>query len=449
MVGKRKFSEHEADPSIDLSVSSCSSHSLTRANLAALNDKTREVQAPTFSPPFESMAYQTPPVGSASKASTNLTKHEIALEVWRIHLDRNLPMPITLAKLVQEVTVPRSIETTPNSKAVAIAKSVPQEWNEATELALLAFRLMYKGHRFEEDEGELMVCEQIDEQWLDRIPKPPDAKTNYALKFAIENAGNIPKPKPDLYFGYNDDAFPEVDILNIVKSLPEELLTHYGSPYFPYQTVQWKSGQGTVRKGEEQARRDTSAAIDCMYRFFKYNDDSYEPTPAETAIFSVIVHEKYVEFRLHWRRVAQDGKVSYEGDVIAEALFSREREIFNVRTAILGVLTWARGSRLAAIKKKLGALTQPPADTPNSGPPLENPNTPASKPSPPKIPSIEQGQVQPLTQPIAQSTSSQTSDPSGKSLPPCTPKQKGTQPNAQILHSPPSSSPKHKKPRNA
>lgn len=118
----------------------------------------------------------------------------------------------------------------------------------------------------------------------------------------------------------------------------------------------------TVRKGEEQARRDTSAAVDCMYRFFKYQDKSAEPSEADTSIFSLIVHEKYFEYRVHWRRVGNDSKVSYEGDIIAQAFFNQERQIFDARSVILETLSWARGNRLTAIRNKLRVLAKGPVE---------------------------------------------------------------------------------------
>ncbi|KAL8714480.1 MAG: hypothetical protein Q9225_006572 [Loekoesia sp. 1 TL-2023] len=433
MPGKRKRpTQEESEPSDSSSSLTACSLPLTRSNLTTLGKQTHQTDRQSlqsFPAPFDDMAYQTPSNGSASKATTNLTQLELALETWRIYLDRGLPMPAALTELIGQLTVPRLIETTPNSKAVKSAKSIRQAWNEATELAVLASKLVYRGHRYEGDGGEAMILEMVDQQWLDRIPRPPDAEHDFALRNALKNLGPLPKPKPDLYYGYNDDAFPELDLLHAVKALPAELLTHLDKPWFPYMTVQWKSGQGTVRKGEEQARRDTSAAIDCMYRFFKYRDKSSEPSPADTCIFSLIVHEKYFEYRVHWRRVSDDGKVSYEGDIIAQAFFNQERQIFDARTAILETLSWARGNRLTAIRNKLRVLAKVPVRDPTGTPQL---NTPSSKPFPANVSGHDS----------APPNSPKFDTPPSKSLPPSTPKQyndvepKSSLPNTLCGHPP-------------
>lgn len=100
-----------------------------------------------------------------------------------------------------------------------------------------------------------------------------------------------------------------------------------------------------------------------MYQFFKHKSPagSPEPSPADTSVFSLQVYDKYCDYRVHWRRVDDSGLVSYEGDILCSAFFSDERAVFNVRSVILKVLDWARGTRLQAIRKKLQDLGSVPS----------------------------------------------------------------------------------------
>lgn len=276
-------------------------------------------------------------------------------------------MPAAVEELVQQLKTLRDMDTTPNSKAIKAAKAVNKSWSENMELHALADKLIYRPKWFPDDDGgEPLIHTERDQLWLDRVPRPADAKDKALLQQAMEQLGAPKKPKPDLFFGYNDDAFPGL-ALEQVKALPTELSVYSDKPWFPYQVVQWKSAQGTVRKGEAQVRRDTGAAIDTIYRFFKHlcaSKDSYEPSQRQTCVFSLIVHAKHFEYRIHWRHIREDGLVSYEGEIIAQASFNRERDVFDARSVILNTLDWARGSRLMAIRNKLQALAPAPAPAP-------------------------------------------------------------------------------------
>ncbi|KAL8703853.1 MAG: hypothetical protein Q9201_002968 [Fulgogasparrea decipioides] len=314
------------------------------------------------------MAYQTPSSKSETKASksshvSDITAEKI-LDIYRIYLDRGKPRIAVVEELVQQLKVPRDTDTTPNSKYVKAAKAVNKHWSENMEIHALADKLLYRPKWHEDDdEGEPLIYQERDQLWEDRVPRPADAKDSLLLQNAMEVLGAPARPKPDLFFGYDDEAFPG-RVLDQVKGLPKDLFVYPAKPWFPYLMVQWKSAQGTVRKAEVQARRDTGAAIDTIYRFFKHSgtsNDSFEPSPAETCVFSLMVHAKHFEYRIHWRRVGDDGLVSYEGDIIAQAFFNQSDEIFKARSVILKTLEWVRGRRLTAIRNKLKDLAATPA----------------------------------------------------------------------------------------
>ena len=99
----------------------------------------------------------------------------------------------------------------------------------------------------------------------------------------MEKLVSPPRPELDFNFRYNDAASPG-NLLDHIAALPEDIFVYLKQPWFPYLAVQWKSAQGTIRKGEQQARRDASAAVDTIHRFLKRPNS--EPSPVETCIFS-------------------------------------------------------------------------------------------------------------------------------------------------------------------
>lgn len=238
-----------------------------------------------------------------------------------------------------------------------MAKELHKGISEDMELHVLVDKLVYRPQWFGPDDmdGEALIYSGRNDQWPDRIPRPPDAVSGTSLAAAMHELGHPSRPKPDISYGYRDDAFPD-DLRTRIGALPADLLLYPKPPWFPYMVVQWKVASGTVREAEQQVRRDTSAAIDTTYRLFEYAEPDQEPSPANTCVFSLLVHARTCEYRLHWRRVGTDGTISYEGDTIARAFLDDLDGIFKTRGVILKTLDWARGSRLTAIQQALRAL---------------------------------------------------------------------------------------------
>ncbi|KAL8759618.1 MAG: hypothetical protein Q9199_000662 [Rusavskia elegans] len=343
---------------------------LTRPNLLALiEEKQQDITqtAQTFPSPYEAMAYPTPSAEKASTTSKSKEKAKTAtsesdidaiLDIYNIHLGRNLPMPQDLNTLVQTLTTAREPPVTPKSKWVKAFKATKPKLMEPTTIHAMARHLTFDPKWFPEDtDGEFMVAMELDQQWTTDVPKPSADKD---IQAAIEKYGLAPRAKPDMNHGYNAIAFPG-PLLNRVKALPQDLLVGVVPPWMPWQTTQWKTAKGQQAKAEQQTKRDTSTSIECLHRFFKHECPAGdpEPLPSDTCVFSLQVYDEYCRYRIHWRRVDENGNVSYEGDELCSAFFNDEEQIYQVRSCILNVLTWARGPRLEAIHRKLKALAQP------------------------------------------------------------------------------------------
>ncbi|KAL8655060.1 MAG: hypothetical protein Q9210_001121 [Variospora velana] len=117
--------------------------------------------------------------GSSSKAKTSVTQAGLILDTYRIYKDRDKPMIGHLKELVDTLQQDRGTEITPKSKFI-------QENSKA------------------------------DSQ---KVSKPTDANEDLAqaLEKAMEAQGTPPKPKPDISFGYSDDAFDTVQKLTLYK----------------------------------------------------------------------------------------------------------------------------------------------------------------------------------------------------------------------------------------
>lgn len=359
MLGKRKRGQGPSEEEIQ----SPHTPSLTHENLETFDANiAAEIASITknYPPPFDVMPYQTPSqkkTPTDKTKSTSLTNLERILNLYRFYLNRKKPMPPELEDLVADLLVPREGEITPKSKKVMIAKEQNEGLSEDMEILVLVNKLIYRPKWYGENDmkGEPLISQGRNDLWADLIPRPEDALPNTDLAAAMDQLGLPTRPKPDFSFGYGDDAFPG-GLKARVESLPANLLLFHKKPWFPYKVVQWKSASGTVREAEQQIRRDTSAAIDTIYRFFKLAYPNQEPSPAHICVFSLIVYARNCEYRIHWRRVDGDGTISHEGDIVSRAYLDDVAEIFKLRGVMLKTLEWARGPRLTAIKKALEAL---------------------------------------------------------------------------------------------
>lgn len=107
---------------------------------------------------------------------------------------------------------------------------------EDMNLHTLADSILYRGWLYEGDvEGEKSICRGRSDQWYDRVPRPVETseESNVALHAAMKAQGLPPKPKPDLSYGYRDDAFDR-DLTNKRKALPEQQRLFSAKPWFTY-----------------------------------------------------------------------------------------------------------------------------------------------------------------------------------------------------------------------
>ncbi|KAL8951837.1 MAG: hypothetical protein Q9222_002210 [Ikaeria aurantiellina] len=223
----------------------------------------------------------------------------------------------------------------------------------------LADKLAYREELFPgDDDGEPLIRRGRSNQWFGRVPRPTadaSSELDSALEAAMAAHGSPSKPKPDFSFGYANDAFEKIH-LSLIKALPEELQLYSDAPWFPYQIEEWKSKDRPFIEAQQQAQRDAAAACNVLYRFFKFAYPTQEPSASLTWVFSICVGMHGFDYRVHWRRVADDGEMSREGDRVAVARWYMEREVFDTRRAIMETLHWVRGTRLRAIPAALEVI---------------------------------------------------------------------------------------------
>ncbi|KAL8941732.1 MAG: hypothetical protein Q9216_002060 [Gyalolechia sp. 2 TL-2023] len=286
---------------------------------------------------------------------------------YRIFIDRGTPLPEKLQNLVDTIKQPRLGGITPNSKHVAAANNHTSKLNELDSMIALIDRLTYRGQLYPGDDGgEHSVQRTFDCQWLDRVPRPAGGteEDEKILQAAMQAIGCPSKPKPDVTFGYTEEMF-DVDHLKRLCAWYPDVLVLDRAPWFPYSVAEWKGKDKTLTEARVQARRDGSAANGTLYDFYQRSGNS-EPSVDQTCVFSLCIDSTVAEYRVHWRHVDGEGKVSYEAERVASALLHDGDMVFRLRGCILNTLDWARGDRLTSIRKALTLMKQPPPKPPKA-----------------------------------------------------------------------------------
>ena len=335
---------------------------LTRPNLCLLGQPSEALKP--FPAPFQTLMYPAPQPTSPSKGSSSgrskpissLTTAEKILNAYSFYIDRRLPHPPYIQRLVEGLLEVRHEEDiTPKTQFISKTHEAILQMEEDNQIHHLADQITYREKLYADDGvGESLIARGRNDQWGNTIPKPigVDAKN---LEAAMEVLGAPKKPKPDFSFGYSDEAFSKEEEAQRM-GLPKDMVVYDSEPWFPYMTMQWKCALESSKKGGQQVRRDTAAAIDTLYRFFKLAGE--EPSPALTCCFSVVIHSEGFDLRIHYRRV-ENGSISYVGDRVGYgARWYIDKEIFEVRRRILHVLEWARNERLPRIKAALKRLSE-------------------------------------------------------------------------------------------
>lgn len=343
MIGKRRRDDSPTalDPPATLR--------LTRTNLAAHQanmDGATRVRKDKLSAKVSVSSGTGTSVSKASKSSIA----DVSLKKRRYYAGRNLPRSQSLNDLISQITTPRSCATTPTSRAIARMQSQVKVAKEAD--AMLAFHdlLGYRGEI--QPNGEEGIYRGLDHQWrLEAMPKR-DKEDENADASASKGLGLPSRPKPDIAYGYTTSSFTPHQI-DTILDLPNDHRVEDEQPWFPYCIYEWKSSRTASEwKALCQARRDGPTAVNAARNLFI--TANYEDIPDDwTTVFSVCVTSSIAQIYVHWRRLAGDGDVTWECDEIESAFLHKPNEVFRIRTALLNILEWARGPRLARFMEAL------------------------------------------------------------------------------------------------
>lgn len=351
MVGKKGF----IDNWLDNSCRSDSTESEIRNHLS--DDMPRRAAAVLPSPgaSFESST-SISKKSEKSVASVHDADYRQSLRHRNIYIEREDP-PVELMRRARRM-ISRS-RTSPEMDDA-----------EAEDLRLTARRL--------QDEGEDKIIKQMvpdiipamsrvpdsrlemnsDSPWFNSVPVPLD-------RSILTNPLPLPRPKPDLAFGYSEAAFTRDQLGTIDLLIDDQYGRSFATPdqklKFPFLDIEFKSQakHGTHYVATNQAAGAGAIALngnmDLMQRIYGTEGLDYD----EPQFFSVTMDHELARINVHWLGAPVKGRQpGFHVEGLSQHLLNDANGLRAVIRAIKNILDFGVDARLRTLCKALDAYRE-------------------------------------------------------------------------------------------
>ena len=197
-----------------------------------------------------------------------------------------------------------------------------------------------------------------DQPWTNSVPVPVKPSI-------LTNPLPLPKPRPDLVFGYSQAAFTENQLGTIELLVDDQFDRSYAVPdqklRFPFLDIEFKSQakNGTHYIGTNQAAGTGAIAIsgnmELMQRSFGMDKFDYE----EPQFFSVTMDHELARINVHWLKApVHGGNHSFQVEGLSQHLLRDAGGIRAVTRAIKNILDYGVDVRLRILCTALDAYRE-------------------------------------------------------------------------------------------
>ncbi|MCJ1411179.1 hypothetical protein MMC19_005267 [Ptychographa xylographoides] len=276
---------------------------------------------------------------------------ELCLDEHRMYLDRYTEMPPALGMLKSLMLEPRQAPLSPLSKHIARANLYTRGYSDMDAMTILEDFLGYTPQDSLHVGRERGVIRGHNQQWNATSMPIPATEHDKTLAAAIKAVGSPANPKPDIAYGYPYDVFFHNEISRARGCSSVSRVTD-NEPLWPFYIMEWKSNLGQMNNCRLHAMQDGAAAVNSLWHLL-HETGTAQPQEHETAAFCACVGPETISIYICWRRDHPTEGLSWEMDLICNALLNHERGVFHIRSVLLNILKWARITRLDCIKAAL------------------------------------------------------------------------------------------------
>ncbi|KAG9781963.1 hypothetical protein KCU88_g3342, partial [Aureobasidium melanogenum] len=291
-----------------------------------------------------------------STASVHDTDYRESLRFRNIFIEREDPPPELMRRAHRIISRPRASPELDDAVVQEVRNRSRKLQHEAEDVIKqqIAAPLIPAMAKVP-DERLTMHTDQL---WYNSVPVP-------LARSMVSNLLPLPKPKPDLAFGYSETAFTEDQLDTIRLLIDDQFGRSYAVPdqqtRFPFLEVEFKSQakNGNLYIATNQAAGAGAIALngqmDLVQRSFGMENFDYH----EPQYFSITMDHRMAQINIHWLRAPTDGgRHSFHVEGISDHLLRDANGIRAVSRAIKNILDYGTDARLRAICKALDAYRE-------------------------------------------------------------------------------------------
>lgn len=201
------------------------------------------------------------------------------------------------------------------------------------------------------------LARNSDQVWCDAVPIPLDPDV-------LANPLPLPRPKPDLVFGYSETAFDHKQLMAI-----DVLIDQSGRSYavpdkkirFPFLDIEFKSQakNGTHFIATNQVANAGSVAMNGSLEFTRRTSGEEDLDLNEPQFFSLSMDHESAFLNVHWLSTsAEDGRFSFHVEGLSKHFLDDVDGLRAVQRAVKNILDYGADDRLRTLCKALDAYRQ-------------------------------------------------------------------------------------------
>lgn len=186
----------------------------------------------------------------------------------------------------------------------------------------------------------------LSQVWYNCVPLPVACSKQLPLTKQVPGPKQLalPRPKPDLTFGYSKPAFNDEQLVAIDLLVHDELGTSYAVPdsclHFPFLTVEFKSQatNGTLYVATNQVAGAGAIAMQGYLELMSRSFGSDSLDFNEPSFFSMTMDHKVANVNIHWIRKLADGQYSFHVDELSAHFMNNIDHVRGLVRAIKNIL---------------------------------------------------------------------------------------------------------------
>jgi hypothetical protein len=197
-----------------------------------------------------------------------------------------------------------------------------------------------------------------DQLWFNSVPVPLGPKM-------LTNPLPLPRPKPDLAFGYSDQAFTEDQLESIDLLVDDQFGRSYALPdqglRFPFLDIEFKSQakNGTHYVATNQAAGTGAIALNGNLELTKRSFGAEKFDFNEPQFFSVTMDHEVARINVHWLSAPTDGgKYRFHVEGLSKHFLDDADGLRAVTRAIKNILDYGSDVRLRKLCEALDAYRE-------------------------------------------------------------------------------------------